>query len=136
MTVSIPSCCAKELAIVRLSGSLSRSGMNSPRTCFGPTASTASAAQTELSIRCVSEFSLGACPVQGTLQLDLHQAGPTLGGSGEWTASGSCPPLGDSQGQTIELSAVRRSTVPAGACTGPSSLAQKLISNPAALWLR
>lgn len=49
VTLSIPSCSAKDRAMFRLAGSLSRSGMNRPRTCFGPTASTARAAQTELS---------------------------------------------------------------------------------------
>jgi len=91
----------------------------------------------EVSVHCAADLTVGPCTSRGTLQLELQQQGATLAGSGEWMAVnlGVCPLEDVGTGQTIEVSAVRRSTVPVDACAQATSLAQKLVANGAAVLL-
>jgi hypothetical protein len=100
-----------------------------------PVSCTGTATDTHLTVDCASQVSASTCSIQGNLQLDVERSGETLAGAGQWSATvtGDCGPL-VSGGQAIRVSGVRQGGAQ-GACAGALGLAQKFVSQPAALAL-
>jgi hypothetical protein len=103
--------------------------LTSPVNCAG------TATDRLLTVRCASRVSANTCSIQGSLQLDVERSGETLAGSGQWSATvtGDCGPLA-SGGEAITVSGVRQGAVE-GACARPLGVAQKFVTQPAALAL-
>lgn len=89
-----------------------------------------------LEVRCTSQFSEGACRIEGALQLTGERTGDTLLGSGQWSATvtGMCGPL-VSGGELIEVSGVRLTKEQAACPQSRSSLIKKFATHPALLML-